>query len=403
MTKIQSKELKLFFTFIQKHLINYPTPINLNYLWGIGSLIGLFLVGQILSGILLAMHYTPHIVLAFESIEHIMRDINYGWFWRYCHANGASFIFILLYFHLCRGLYYSSYIYPYNLLWCSGIILFILMMATAFMGYVLPYGQMSFRGATVIINLFSAIPFCGSFIVSWLLGGYSVDNPTLNRFFSLHYLLPFLISGLTIIHLTLLHVRGSSNPLGISLIDDKISFYSYFYIKDLLGLLSCLFFLIIIIFFYPNLLGHSDNYIEANPLVTPLHIVPEWYFSPFYAILRSIPSKLGGVIAMAGALIILLLLPYFIILNTRKIRIIKNPKFKIFYKILYWYFVFNLFFLGYIGGHPVEEPYIILGQFSTCFYYLYILLILPYLLYEEKQLITSLDKNKKINIKFLAR
>jgi len=304
-------------SFIDSHIIDYPTPINLNYLWSFGSTAGLCLVIQILTGIFLAMHYTPHIDFAFNSVEHIMRDVNNGWLLRYLHANGASMFFIVVYSHIFRGLYFGSYMYPRGRLWASGVIIFLLMMATAFMGYVLPWGQMSFWGATVITNLFSAIPYVGSSIVEWLWGGFSVDNATLNRFYSLHYLMPFLIAGLTIAHLSLLHTAGSNNPLGINTNVDCIPFYPYFYVKDLFAFFILLTLFSFFVFFYPNALGHADNYIPANPLVTPPHIVPEWYFLPFYAILRTIPDKLGGVIAMLGAILVLLALP---LLNTSNIR-----------------------------------------------------------------------------------
>ncbi|MGZ7069013.1 MAG: cytochrome b/b6, partial [Methanobacterium sp.] len=294
---------------VREHLLEYPTPVNFNYFWSFGSLAGIFLTIQLVSGILLAMYYTPHTFLAFISIEHIMRDVNYGWLIRYIHANGASFFFIVVYLHIAKALYYSSYIYPMENLWRIGVIIFILMMATAFMGYVLPWGQMSFWGATVITNLFTAIPLVGNKLVTLLWGGYSIDNPTLNRFFSLHYLLPFVIAGCVILHLTLLHNVGSSHPIRIFNTHDKISFYPYFYYKDLFSLLVVFIFFFTFIFFFPNVLGHADNYIEANALVTPTHIVPEWYFLPFYAILRSIPDKLGGVICMGLALVLLLFLP----------------------------------------------------------------------------------------------
>ena len=296
--------------FINSHIVDYPTPINLNYFWSFGSTAGICLVIQILTGVFLAMHYTPHVDLAFYSIEHIMRDVNNWWLIRYLHANGASMFFIVVYSHIFRGLYYGSFINPRGWLWASGVIIFLLMMATAFMGYVLPWGQMSFWGATVITNLFSAIPIVGASIVEWLWGGFSVSNATLNRFFSLHYLLPFLIAGLTIVHLSLLHKAGSNNPLGINKNIEAISFYPYFYVKDLLAFFLLLIMFSFFVFYYPNVLGHSDNYIEANALVTPAHIIPEWYFLPFYAILRSIPDKLGGVVAMVLAILILLFLPF---------------------------------------------------------------------------------------------
>lgn len=358
-------------SFLDSHIINYPTPINLNYLWSFGSIAGFCLVIQIVTGIFLAMHYIPHIDYAFDSVEHIMRDVNNGWLIRYAHANGASMFFIVVYCHIFRGLYYGSYIYPRGLLWCSGVIIFFLMMATAFMGYVLPWGQMSFWGATVITNLFSAIPIVGKYIVEWLWGGFSVDNATLTRFFSLHYLLPFLIVGLTIIHLSLLHKDGSNNPLGINTNVETISFYPYFYVKDLFSFFIFLFIFSILIFFAPNLLGHPDNYIPANPLVTPPHIVPEWYFLPFYAILRSIPDKLGGVIAMVSAILVLLLLP---VINTSEIR---STKFRPIFGILYWFLVSDFLILGWIGQQPVEEPFIQIGMFATGFYFAFFLILLP--------------------------
>lgn len=352
------------------HIINYPTPSNINYLWSFGSLAGLTLVLQILTGVFLAMHYTPHIDLAFASVEHIMRDVNNGWLIRYLHANGASFFFIVVYAHLFRGLYFSSYLGVRTHLWWSGVVIFLLMMATAFMGYVLPWGQMSFWGATVITNLFSAIPFIGASIVEWLWGGFSVDNATLNRFFSLHYLVPFLIAGLTCAHLALLHTNGSTNPAGIQLPLDSITFYPYFYVKDLLAFFTFLFCLTFVVFYYPNLLGHSDNYIPANPLVTPAHIVPEWYFLPFYAILRSIPDKLGGVIAMVGAILILLALPY---LNTYSC----STKYRIFYTYMFWFLVSDFLLLGWIGQKPVETPYIEVGMAATFFYFSFFLVFVP--------------------------
>ncbi len=357
--------------FIDSHIIDYPTPINLNYFWSFGSIAGLCLVIQILTGIFLAMHYTPYIELAFNSVEHIMRDVNNGWLLRYLHANGASTFFIVVYLHLFRGLYYGSYMYPRGLLWCSGVIIFLAMMATAFMGYVLPWGQMSFWGATVITNLFSAIPFIGSSIVEWLWGGFSVDNATLNRFFSLHYLLPFLIAGITLSHLSLLHTAGSNNPLGVNYNVDTIPFFPYFYVKDLLAFFCMLFFLSFLVFFLPNLLGHSDNYIPANSLVTPPHIVPEWYFLPFYAILRSIPDKLGGVLAMVGAILILLTLP---ILNTSKLR---NTKFRPIFNFFFWFLVTDFLLLGWIGQKPVETPYIEIGMAGTAFYFLFFSFLIP--------------------------
>jgi ubiquinol-cytochrome c reductase cytochrome b subunit len=367
-------------SFVDSHIINYPTPVNLNYMWSFGSTAGLCLVIQIVTGIFLAMHYTPHIDYAFSSVEHIMRDVNNGWLIRYMHANGASMFFIVTYSHIFRGLYYGSYMNPRGPLWGSGVIIFLLMMGTGFMGYVLPWGQMSFWGATVITNLFSAIPVVGGAIVEWLWGGFSVDNATLNRFFSLHYLFPFLIAGLVIVHLSLLHTVGSNNPLGINKNVDTVSFYPYFYVKDLLAFLVLVAFFSFFLFYYPNVLGHADNYIPANPLVTPAHIVPEWYFLPFYAILRSIPDKLGGVIAMVAAILVLLLLP---IINTSEVR---SSKFRPIYSVAYWFLVADFLLLGWIGQKPVETPYIEVGQFLTVFYFSFMLILIPAIGIIEKQL-----------------
>ena len=358
-------------SFADSHIIDYPTPVNLNYMWSFGSTAGLCLVIQIITGIFLAMHYTPHIDLAFSSVEHIMSDVNNGWLIRYLHANGASMFFIVVYSHIFRGLYYGSYMSPRENLWASGVIIFLLMMATAFMGYVLPWGQMSFWGATVITNLFSAVPFIGSSIVEWLWGGFCVSNATLNRFFSLHYLMPFVIAGLAIVHLSLLHKDGSNNPLGSGTNVDTVSFYPYFYTKDLFSFLILVTLFSFFVVYFPNALGHADNYIPANPLSTPAHIVPEWYFLPFYAILRSIPDKLGGVVAMIGAILILLLLPF---INTSKIR---SSKFRPIFSVAYWFFAANFLLLGWIGQKPVESPYIEVGMFSTAFYFIFLLVLVP--------------------------
>jgi len=356
---------------LDNHIIDYPSPINLSYAWSFGALAGICLGVQIFTGIFLAMHYTPHIDLAFSSVEHIMRDVNNGWLIRYMHANGASMFFIVVYCHIFRGLFYGSYMTPREHLWCSGVVIFLLMMATAFMGYVLPWGQMSFWGATVITNLFSAIPLVGPSIVDWLWGGFCVDNATLNRFFSLHFVLPFLIAGLVIVHLALLHRDGSNNPLGISSSMDKISFYPYFYVKDLFSFMCFLFFFSLILFYSPNTLGHPDNYIMANPMSTPAHIVPEWYFLPFYAILRSIPDKLGGVVAMGGAIVILLFIPF---INTSPVR---SATFRPIYRQLFWFLFADFLLLGWIGQEVVEDPYILIGQLGTFFYFLFFLFLLP--------------------------
>jgi len=364
---------KSLFAVVNNHLIDYPTPINLNYFYGFGSLAGIMLVIQILTGIFLAMHYTPHIDLAFNSVEHIMRDVNNGWLIRYTHANGASFFFIVVYIHIFRGLYYGSYITPREYLWCSGVIIFILMMATAFMGYVLPWGQMSFWGATVITNLFSAVPLVGKDIVDWLWGGFAVDNPTLNRFFSLHFTFPFVIAGAVLLHLVLLHEVGSNNPLGLTLKTENVPFYPYFYTKDLFGLMVLLLVFFIFIFYYPNTLGHPDNYIEANPMKTPLHIVPEWYFLPFYAILRSIPNKIGGVIAMFGSLLVMLTIPF---TNSSEVR---SSAFRPIFKISYWLLVVAFFLLGWVGQMPVEYPYTEIGVVSMIYYFFFFIVIIPFL------------------------
>ena len=363
------------------HVIDYPTPSNINYWWNFGFLSAFCLGIQIVTGILLAMNYTPHVDLAMASVEHIMRDIDYGWLIRYAHANGASMFFIMVYIHMGRGLYYGSYMAPKELPWCVGVVIFILMMATAFMGYVLPWGQMSFWAATVITNLFSVVPVYGPNIVTWLWGAFNVGNATLNRFFSLHYLLPFAIAGASLIHLAYIHKDGSNNPLGVNGNIDKIPFYPYFYIKDLYSTVLFTIVFSLFVFFAPNLLNHPDNYIEANPLVTPPHIVPEWYFLPFYAILRSIPHKTGGVIAMASALLVLFLIPF---INTSEIR---SSRFRPFYKKFFWLFVADCLILGWIGGKPVEYPYVVIGQIATFGYFFFFLIIIPFLGTFEKWLI----------------
>jgi ubiquinol-cytochrome c reductase cytochrome b subunit len=370
-------------SFVDSHVINYPTPINLNYMWSFGSTAGICLGIQILTGIFLAMHYSSHVDYAFSSVEHIMRDVNNGWLIRYLHANGASMFFIVTYCHIFRGLYFGSYMNPRGPLWNSGVIIFLLMMGTGFMGYVLPWGQMSFWGATVITNLASAIPVIGGAVVEWLWGGFSVANATLNRFFSLHYLLPFVIAGLVMVHLSLLHTLGSNNPLGINKNIDTVSFYPYFYVNDLLAFFVLIALFSFFVFFFPNYLGHADNYIPANPLVTPAHIVPEWYFLPFYAILRSIPDKLGGVVAMVAAILILLLLP---VINTSEIR---STKFRPIYGLAYWFLVSDFLILGWIGQQPVETPYLEVGQIATAFYFLFFLVLFPLIGIIEKELIRN--------------
>ena len=362
-------------SFLKHSAVDYPTPRNLNYWWNFGSLAGFFLLVQIITGVILSMHYTAHVDHAFDSIEHIMRNVNHGWLIRYIHMNGASFFFIVVYIHIFRGLYYGSYKAPRELLWWLGIIILLLMMATAFMGYVLPWGQMSFWGATVITNLFSAIPLIGDNITQWLWGGYSVDNPTLSRFYTLHFLLPFLIVGVVVLHIVALHTHGSNNPLGIDRKgpQDSIPFHPFYTIKDLFGLSFALTIFFAVVFFAPDFLGHPDNYIPADPLKTPAHIVPEWYFLPFYAILRAIPDKLGGVIAMFSAIFVLFLLPW---LDTSKVR---SATFRPIYKILFWIFLIDAIVLGWVGSKPAEGIYIIISRIATLYYFLHFLILLPLL------------------------
>jgi ubiquinol-cytochrome c reductase cytochrome b/c1 subunit len=361
--------------------MQYPTPKNLNYWWTFGGILTFCLVTQIITGIVLAMHYTAHADLAFSSVEHIMRDVNYGWLIRYIHANGASMFFLAVYIHIFRALFYGSYKSPREVIWILGILIYILMMAAAFMGYVLPWGQMSFWGATVITNLFSAIPLVGESITQWLWGGYSVDNPTLNRFFSLHYLIPFLILGLVILHIWALHVPGNNNPVGIDLKkdgSDTVPFHPYIVIKDLFALVIFMIVFAGFVFYAPNVLGHSDNYIPANPLVTPSHIVPEWYLLPFYAILRSVPDKLGGVVLMFGAILILAALPW---LDTSKVR---SAIFRPIYKQFFWLLVIDVLVLGYMGAMPAEGTYLLISRIATIYYFAHFIIIMPILGFMEK-------------------
>jgi ubiquinol-cytochrome c reductase cytochrome b subunit len=326
-----------------------------------------------MSGIFLAMHYVPHVDKAFDSVERIMRDVNYGWLMRYIHMNGASMFFIVIYAHISRGMYYGSYKEPRELLWILGVVIFLLMMATAFMGYVLPWGQMSFWGATVITNLFSAFPF-GDSIVQWLWGGYSVDNPTLNRFYALHYLLPFVIVAVTMLHLVALHMFGSNNPLGVEKKTkaDSIPFHPYYTVKDLFGLGVFLLVFCYFIFFNPNFFGEPDNYIPANPMVTPEHIVPEWYFLPYYAILRAIPNKLIGVLAMFASIFVLMVLPW---LDKHPV---KSGRFRPWFKYAFWVLIADVFVLGYVGGKPPEGLFVIVGQLATLYYFFHFIILMPW-------------------------
>ena len=360
---------------IHSSFVVFPNPRNLNYYWTFGGILAFMLVSQILTGVVLAMHYAANVDLAFNSVEQIMRDVNYGWMLRYLHANGASMFFVAVYVHIGRGLYYGSYKEPREVLWMLGVIIFLLMMATAFMGYVLPWGQMSFWGATVITNLFSALPGVGETIVTYLWGGYSVGNATLNRFFSLHYLLPFMIFGVVALHVWALHVPGSNNPAGIEKKTDKdtLPFHPYFTIKDAFAVVCFVIFFSWFTFYIPNYLGHADNYIEANPAVTPAHIVPEWYFLPFYAILRAVPDKLLGVLAMFGSIAILVFLPW---LDTSKVR---SGAYRPAFRVFFWMFIANAIVLGWLGAKPPEGLYVIASRLCTGYYFAYFIVILPLL------------------------
>nr|BCG06070.1 cytochrome b [Hylobates lar] len=354
---------------INHSLIDLPTPSNISMWWNFGSLLGACLILQIITGLFLAMHYTPDASTAFSSVAHITRDVNYGWIIRYLHANGASMFFICLFLHIGRGLYYGSFLYLET--WNIGIILLLATMATAFMGYVLPWGQMSFWGATVITNLLSAVPYIGTDLVQWVWGGYSVDNATLTRFFTFHFILPFIITALAALHLLFLHETGSNNPLGISSQPDKIAFHPYYTIKDILGLFLLLLMLMSLVLFSPDLLGDPDNYTQANPLNTPPHIKPEWYFLFAYAILRSVPNKLGGVLALLLSILILAMIPA---LHTAKQQ---SMMFRPLSQLTYWLLVMNLLILTWIGGQPVSYPFITIGQVASALYFTTILVLMP--------------------------
>ena len=358
---------------VQGQALDFPTPKNLNYWWTFGGILAVMLVVQIVTGIVLVMHYTPQASLAFASVEHIMRDVNSGWLLRYLHANGASMFFIAVYIHIFRGMYYGSYKAPREVLWMIGVLIYLIMMATAFMGYVLPWGQMSFWGAKVITNLFSAIPFFGESITTWLWGGFAVDNPTLNRFFSLHYLLPFVLAAVVGLHIWALHVPGNNNPTGVEVKSgqDTLPFHPYYTMKDAFAIVVFLIFFAAWVFFSPNYLGHAINYQEANPLVTPSHIVPEWYYLPFYAILRAIPDKLGGVMAMFGSILILFVLPW---LDTSRV---KSGSYRPLFKGFFWIFVIVCIALGYLGSKPPEGAYVVWSRILTAYYFIHFIVILP--------------------------
>nr|YP_010557038.1 cytochrome b [Ogcogaster segmentator]UYS92709.1 cytochrome b [Ogcogaster segmentator] len=354
------------FKIANNALVDLPAPSNISAWWNFGSLLGLCLIIQIMTGLFLAMHYTADINMAFNSVTHIIRDVNYGWLIRTLHANGASFFFICIYLHIGRGLYYGSYMFMHT--WSVGVIILFLVMATAFMGYVLPWGQMSFWGATVITNLLSAIPYLGTTLVQWLWGGFAVDNATLTRFFTFHFLLPFIVAAATMIHLLFLHQTGSNNPLGVNSDVDKIPFHPYFSFKDMIGFISMTFILLMITLYNPYGLGDPDNFIPANPLVTPVHIQPEWYFLFAYAILRSIPNKLGGVIALVMSIAILFIMPLYFMSNFRGLQFYPINQ------ILFWSMVVIVILLTWIGARPVEDPYIMVGQILTILYFVYYLI-----------------------------
>ena len=368
----------------------YPVPRNLSYMWNFGVLAGFCLVLQIVTGVILAMHYAANAQVAFGTVEHIMRDVNWGWMLRYMHANGASFFFLVLYLHIFRGFFYSSYKAPREMIWLLGVVIFLLTMATAFMGYVLPWGQMSFWGAKVITGLFSAIPLVGEPIQVWLLGGFAPDNAALNRFFSLHFLLPFVIAGVVILHIWALHIPGSSNPTGVEVKQesDTVPFHPYYTAKDGFGLGVFLIIYCLFVFFLPNMLGHPDNYIEANPLSTPAHIVPEWYFYPFYAILRAftfdliLPAKLWGVLAMFSSILLWFLLPW---LDRSPVR---SGRYRPLFRAFFWVLMVDMAVLFYCGGAPAEEPYVMISQIATAYYFLHFLVILP--------VVSSIEKPKPL-------
>ena len=374
------------FTFVHHDLVEYPTPRNLSYWWNFGSLAGVVLVIMIATGFFLSMFYTPHTSMAFDSVERIMRDVNYGWLLRYLHANGGSMFFMLVYIHMFRGMYYGSYKAPREILWMLGVVIILCMMGSGFTGYVLVWGQMSFWAATVITNMFTAVPLVGDLLVNWIWGGFSVDNPALNRFYSFHFILPFIIFAVVFMHLWALHVHKSGNPLGIDVKgpQDTLPFHPYYTAKDAYGMGIFLIIYFYFVFFAPNAFGEVDNYIPANPLLTPPHIVPEWYFLPYYAILRAVPeiwfisAKLGGVIAMLASVCILFILPW---LDTSKVR---SARFRPVYKYFFWFFVLDCFILGWVGANSPDDvwhgiPFLWIGRATTVYYFAHFIVILPLL------------------------
>lgn len=367
-------------SLVHSSFVVYPTPRNLNYWWTFGAILSVMLVAQLVTGIVLVMHYTPHETMAFNSVEHLMRDVNYGWLIRYLHSNGAAMFFLAAYVHMFRGMYYGSYKEPREVLWILGVVIYVLMMATGFMGYVLPWGQMSFWAATVITNLFSAIPLVGEAVVTWLWGGYSVGNPTLQRFFSLHYLLPFAIVGVVVLHVWALHVVGQNNPTGVEPKSDKdmVPFTPHATVKDSFMMAVFMILYAWFVFYLPNYLGHADNYIQANPAVTPAHIVPEWYYLPFYAILRAIPDKLMGVVALFASILILAFLPW---LDTSKV---KSARYRPLYRQFFWIFVAVCVGLGWLGAKPAEGGYVLAARVLTFYYFAHFLIVLPLLGFFEK-------------------
>jgi ubiquinol-cytochrome c reductase cytochrome b subunit len=381
------------FSFFDSHAVHYPSPASLSYSWSFGWLAGVCLLSQMVTGIFLAINYSPNINLAFKSVEYIMKDVPNGWLIRYVHANGASMFFISVYFHICRGLYYGSYMEPREALWCSGVLLFLAMMATAFTGYVLPWGQMGFWGATVITSMVTAIPRAGKLIVEWIWGGYTIGNPTLLRIYIVHFLLPFVIAGLTLLHLALLHKLGSSNPIGSDTGADDIVFYPNFISKDMFAFTCLLVVFAFFVIYSPNKLNHPYNCIPADPYETPSRVVPEWYFIPFYAILRSIPHKAGGIIAMGSSVLVLLIIPF---INSSSIR---NTTYRPIFKFCFWAFIIDFAFLLWVGKKRVKKTFVYAGQVATVYYFIFFFILIPLISRIELVLVTynDLSDNSRFN------